>query len=206
MYDLIIRMEETRPKGWYSRGYLPHFDGGQIPQFITARLFDALPQNILQRFQIELERQGIENIEFEIRKQIEKFLDNGYGSCFLKDKNVGRMVAEAILFHADKKYKLIAWVVMPNHIHFLAVPFKNVRLAEITHSIKSYTAKEANKILKRTGKFWQAESFDRYVRNHEHYIKTIDYIENNPVKAGLCNDFRDWELSSAFGTGTISGK
>src|SRR5205085_11367554 len=114
--------------------------------------------NILQRFQIELERQGIENIEFEIRKQIEKCLDNGYGSCFLKDKNVGRMVAEAILFHADKKYKLIAWVVMPNHIHFLAVPFKNVRLAEITHSIKSYTAKEANKILKRTGKFWQTES------------------------------------------------
>ncbi|HEY0461755.1 MAG TPA: transposase [Pyrinomonadaceae bacterium] len=191
-------MEETRPKGWYSRGYLPHFDGGQIPQFITARLFDALPQNILRRFQIELEHKDIENIEFEIRKQIEKFLDNGYGSCFLKDKNVGRMVADAILFHADKKYKLIAWVVMPNHIHFLVVPSENVELAEITHSIKSYTAKEANKFLKRTGKFWQAESFDRYVRNYEHYIKTIDYIENNPVKAGLCEDFRDWELSSAF--------
>ena len=192
-------MEETRPKGWYSRGYLPHFDGGQIPQFITARLFDALPQNILRRFQIELEHKGSDNIAFEIRKQIEKFLDNGYGSCFLKDKDVGRIVADAILFHADKKYKLIAWVVMPNHIHFLVVPFENVKLAEITHSIKSYTAKEANKLLKRTGKFWQAESFDRYVRNYEHYIKTIDYIENNPVKAGLCKDFRDWELSSVFG-------
>jgi REP element-mobilizing transposase RayT len=187
-----------RPKGWYSRGYLPHFDGGEIPQFITTRLFDSLPQTILQKFQIELERKGVENIDFEMRKQIETFLDNGYGSCFLKDEVIAKIVADALLFHADKKYKLLAWVVMPNHIHFLAIPFENVELAEITHSIKSYTAKEGNKILQRGGQFWQRESFDRYVRNYEHYIKTIDYIENNPVKAGLCEKYTDWKFSSAF--------
>jgi REP element-mobilizing transposase RayT len=191
-------MEEKRPKGWYSRGYLPHFDRGTVPQFITARLFDSLPQTVLRRFQMELERKGIENIEYEMRRQIENFLDQGYGSCFLKDEKVGRIVADALLFHADKKYKLIAWVVMPNHIHFLAVPFENIELSEITHSIKSYTVKEANKVLNRNGKFWQAESFDRYIRNYEHFVKMIDYIENNPVKAGLCKSFRDWPLSSAF--------
>jgi len=187
-----------QPKGWYSRGYLPHFDGGEIPQFITARLFDSLPQNILQRFQLELERKGIENIEYETRKQIEGFLDKGYGECFLRNEKIAKITADALLFHAEKKYKLIAWVVMPNHIHFLAVPFENIELAEITHSIKSYTAKESNKILNRTGKFWQRESFDRYIRNYEHFIKTIDYIENNPVKAKLCDNYTDWKFSSAF--------
>lgn len=124
---------EKRPKGWYSRGYLPHFDGGQIPQFITARLFDALPQKVLQRFILELERKGVEDIEFEIRKQIENFLDQGYGECFLKNEEVAQTVADALKFHADKKYKLIAWVIMPNHIHFLAVPLEKFSLAEITH-------------------------------------------------------------------------
>lgn len=187
-----------QPKGWYSRGYLPHFDGGEIPQFITARLFDSLPQNILQKFQLELERKGIKNIEYEMRKQIEGFLDRGYGECFLRDEKIAKIAVDALLFHAEKKYKLIAWVVMPIHIHFLAVPFKDIELAEITHSIKSYTAKEANKVLNRTGKFWQRESFDRYIRNYKHFIKTIDYIENNPVKAELYENYTDWKFSSAF--------
>lgn len=191
-------MATKNAKGWYSRGYLPHFDGGQLPQFITARLYDSLPQNVLQRFRLELQRKGVENIEYEMRKQIEGFLDKNYGECFLKEERVAKIASDALLFHAEKKYKLIAWVVMPSHIHSLAVPSENIELAEITHSIKSYTAKEANKILNRTGKFWQRESFDRYIRNHEHLIKTIDYIENNPVKAGLCENYTDWKFSSAF--------
>ncbi len=117
---------------------------------------------------------------------------------FLRDERIAKIAADALLFHAEKKYKLIAWIVMPNHIHFLAVPFKDIELAEITHSIKSYTAKEANKVLNRTGKFWQRESFDRYIRNYEHFIKTIDYIENNPVKAALCENYTDWKFSNAF--------
>ncbi len=100
-------MESKSPKGWYSRGYLPHFDGGQLPQFITTRLFDALPQRVLQNLQIELEEKGVENIEHEMRKQIEKLLDKGYGKCYLRDENIAQIIKNALLFHADKKYKLI---------------------------------------------------------------------------------------------------
>lgn len=82
---------------------MPHFDGGQIPQFITTRLFDALPQAVLQRFIFELEQKGVENVEFETRKQIEKFLDEGYGECFLKNEEIAQMVANALKYHADKK-------------------------------------------------------------------------------------------------------
>ena len=87
---------------------------------------------------------------------------------------------------------------MPNHIHYLLKPLKDVELEEITHSIKSYTAHEANKILKRKGSFWQEETFDRYIRNRKHFVNVIKYIENNPVKAKLCNKKEDWKFSSAY--------
>lgn len=87
---------------------------------------------------------------------------------------------------------------MPNHIRFLATPFENVELREIAHSIKSYTAHEANKLLNCQGQFWQHEPFDRYIRNRKHFANVIRYIENNPVKAGLWEKPEDWKFSSAF--------
>ena len=87
---------------------------------------------------------------------------------------------------------------MPNHIHFLATPLENIDLSEIAHSIKSYTAHEANKLLNRNGQFWQHEPFDLYIRNRKHFVNVIEYIENNPVKARLCEKPKDWRFSSAF--------
>jgi putative DNA methylase len=96
-----------------------------------------------------------------------------------------------------KKYRLIAWVIMPNHVHFLAKPLKKEHLPNILHTIKSYTAHEINKILNRKAQFRQHESFDRYIRNEEHFVNVVGYIENNPVKAGLCQAARDWRFGSA---------
>ena len=136
--------------------------------------------------------------DVQFRKNIEKFLDAGYGACFLKDPVVATMVADSLKFHDKKKYELASWVIMPNHLHFLVTPFENVELSAIAHSIKSYTAHEANKLLGRTGRFWQVEPFDRYIRNARHYRSVIRYIENNPVKAGLCKTAVDWKFSSAY--------
>jgi REP element-mobilizing transposase RayT len=87
---------------------------------------------------------------------------------------------------------------MPNHIHFLLKPFEHHSLSDIMHSIKSFTALRANKFLQRSGKFWQEDYFDRYIRNYEHYEKTIAYIENNLVKAKLCGKPNEWKFSSAY--------
>ncbi|HKP69346.1 MAG TPA: transposase [Pyrinomonadaceae bacterium] len=182
--------------GWYKRN-LPHFDGGEIPQFLTFRLFDSLPQSVLQQFREETEGQGKAG-EAIFRKNVEKYLDNGYGQCFLKNRDVAQIVANSLRFHDGAKYLLDSWVIMPNHAHILATPFPGIELSEIAHSIKSYTAHEANKVLGRTGQFWQHEPFDRYIRNSRHYWNVVRYIENNPVKAGLCREATDWEFSSAF--------
>src|SRR5712691_7664651 len=103
-----------------------------------------------------------------------------------------------MLFHDGKRYQLSAWVVMPNHVHFLATPCVGVELSAILHSLKSYTSHEANKILGRTGQFWQVEAFERFILDDDHYTKTIAYIENNPVKAHLCEKPSDWQFSSAW--------
>jgi REP element-mobilizing transposase RayT len=183
--------------GWYHRGYLPHFDGGQTPQFFTFRLFDSLPQSIVSKWRSETANQG-EAGKTLFRKRVEKYLDKGHGSCFLREQRVAELIENSLLFHHRKKYELTAWVVMPNHIHFLAKPLPDVELREIAHSIKSYTAHEANKLLNRQGQFWQHEPFDRYIRNRRHFMAVIRYIENNPVKAGLCVRAEDWRFSSAF--------
>ena len=102
----------------------------------------------------ELEREKDENAKIILYKRYEAYLDQGYGACFLKDERVAATVQEALLHHDASRYKLISWVVMPNHAHFLIKPVNNHSLSEIMKKFKSYTSHEANKILQRNGKFW----------------------------------------------------
>ena len=184
------------PKGRYSRGYLPHFDGDELTQFITFRLVDSMPQEVLERWRLELERGKITDTDF--RRRIEFYLDQGYGACYLRDAQIARMIEENLFNFDGVKYKLHAWVVMPNHVHLLLTPRNGYALEQIVHSCKSYTANQANKILGRSGRFWFPEAFDRFIRNQRHFENTFAYIENNPVKAGLCEKPSDWRYSSAY--------
>ena len=187
------------PRGWYTRGYLPHFDAGETrTQFITCRLYDSLPQNVLARIKAEIDLRKPENIQRETFILAEKYLDNGYGKCFLKKRAVAQIVKDSLLKYDGDRYRLIAWVVMPNHIHLLLRPFPGHKLEKIMHSFKSFTASESNKILDRNGEFWMRESFDRYIRDEDHFARAFRYIENNPVKARLCSLPEDWEFSSAW--------
>ncbi len=126
-------------------------------------------------------------------------MDSGHGACWLRYPEIAAMVRDALRFHDGKKYDLKAWVIMPNHAHILLVPNEGEHLDKILHSIKSYTAQKANKLLGRSGQFWQHESFDRYIRNAKHYQAVVRYIEENPVKAGFCSTPEEWIFSSAYG-------
>ncbi|MFL6373461.1 MAG: transposase [Pyrinomonadaceae bacterium] len=107
------------------------------------------------------------------------------------------MVQAALLKFHDERYRLDSWVIMPNHVHVLLRALADHPLDKILHSIKSFTALEANKMLGRRGRFWMREAFDRYIRSEAHYGHVIHYIENNPVKARLCGTPEEWEFSSA---------
>ena len=144
--------------GWHNRGYLPHFDGGQLAQFITFRLYDSLPRDVIVRWKEELKLEQSAEAASMFRRKIEAYLDQGWGSCYLQNPDVARMVENALLFHDVTKYKLSAWVVMPNHVHILSTPAAGYGLAEIMHSIKSFTSNEANRMLDRAGRFWQKDT------------------------------------------------
>lgn len=183
--------------GWHSRGYLPHFEGGEIPQAITFRLAGSLPKEFLLRLESELAGLPQEVASREKHKKIEEFLESGAGIAWLGEPRVARLTERALLHFDEARYRLHAWVVMPNHVHVLITPFEGFTLSTILHSWKSYTAKEANRLLHRNGQFWQEEYFDRYIRTEEHYRRAVEYIESNPVMAGLCKKKEDWPFGSA---------
>ncbi|MDX2042137.1 MAG: aminotransferase class I/II-fold pyridoxal phosphate-dependent enzyme [Acidobacteriota bacterium] len=188
------------PRGWHSRGYLPHFDGGEVLQFVTIRLHDSIPAHVLRQWMIELEQQVADESERSIalHHKIEAFTDQGHGECWLRQPEIAEIVEQSLLHFDGERYRLSAWVVMPNHVHFLLAPMEGQSLSKILQSLKTWSAKSANNILKRLGQFWMPDYFDRYIRSEKHYCDVVAYIENNPVKAKLCGDAADWRFGSAW--------
>jgi REP element-mobilizing transposase RayT len=179
---------------WRSRGYLPHCDGLSRQQFITYRLADSLPQAVLQR--LDAECPGTDQ-DPERRARIEAYLDTGHGSCVLRNTACAAVVEDNLLHFDGERYRLIAWVVMPNHVHALIDLPPGTSLDAVVHSWKSYTAKHINRLIDGTGTLWQREYWDRYIRDMEHLQKTIAYIDHNPVAAGLVRSPMDWRFGSA---------
>jgi REP element-mobilizing transposase RayT len=193
---LVLSKQENRD-GWHSRGYFPHFDGERVTQHVSFHLFDSLPQSVLAHWRQELRLRPQQETDLELRKRIQEFLNRGYGSCFLRDDRLAAIVENALLCFDGQRYSLHSWCVMPNHVHTLFTPAKEFKRSEILHSWKSFTAHECNKLLLRSGRVWEREPFDRYIRNEQHFRNAVQYIENNPVKARLCERPEDWEWSSA---------
>lgn len=130
-------------------------------------------------------------------KLIDQYEDAGIGECLLRDDRIAQIVQDTLLFNHQKKYEMICWCIMPNHVHTLIAPVEGMSLSEIMYDWKSYTTHAINKALNRKGKVWMMEYFDRFIRDNDHFQKVVNYIHNNPVKAGLVADPTEWRWSSA---------
>jgi len=127
-----------------------------------------------------------------------------YGPMYLRHEAVAAIVVASLHRGVELgHYDLHAFVVMPNHVHVLLTPL--VPPSRLLKSLKGCTAREANRVLRRTGEaFWQRESYDHWVRNETEFQRIAAYIENNPVKARLARRACDYRWSSAaeaIGTG-----
>lgn len=182
-------MVEHPPKGWHNRGYLPHFDAAGVYQMITYRLADSLPKHVIQKLINDSDN------DLERRKQYELKLDTHLGSCILKKSNVAQIVLDAWMHWHKQKYNLIAYTIMPNHVHLIIDHFSQSSLGTLVHSWKSFTAKEINKRLQCSGPVWSKDYWDRYIRDETHYNNAVQYILENPVKAGLTSSPEAWEFS-----------
>jgi REP element-mobilizing transposase RayT len=179
-------------KDWHSRGYVPHFDKQDLIQSITFRLVDSLPKHLVD----SLKEAKDVSADPEKRRRTESYLDAGYGECLLENSEIANLVQDALLYFNNERYRLLAWVIMPNHLHVIIRVFDGHPLDQVVHSWKSFTAFKANTILGREGRFWYPDYFDRYIRDEKHLENAVEYIENNPVKAGLVSDARAWPYSS----------
>jgi REP element-mobilizing transposase RayT len=186
---------------WRSRGYLPHFDVPNLVQAITFRLADSVPAQIIAKWKDELRIQpgtiATDPAQVALRERVAQFEDSGHGACHLRDSRVAEMVEKALLHFDGDRYRALAWCVMPNHVHVVVETMEAHRLSEVMHAWKSFTSKQANQILGRNGTFWMAEYFDRFVRDEKHLRTAIEYVHQNPARAGLVKDPCDWQFSSA---------
>jgi putative transposase len=174
-------------KGWHSRGYLPHFDSPEAVQFVTFRLADSLPKAVVETLRRN-------DVRFD---RLDPELDTCRGECWLGKPEIASMIQDALLRFDGERYRLRAWCLMPNHVHVVIEVLAAHSLGAIVRSWKSFTARRANELLGREGPFWHADYYDRYMRDDEHLARTIEYVEKNPVKAGLAGNAPDWPWSSA---------
>jgi putative transposase len=181
-----------------------------FPIFLTWNLDGAMPAEAIKRLQAErerLERQPVRAGETARERRIregkllfacaDRILDGARsGPLDLASPEAAKIVENALLFGARERYQLFAWCVMANHVHTLLTP--RWELKKVTQGIKGYTAHEINGIIGRRGqRFWQDESYDHWARDEQEMHRIIQYIENNPVAAGLRERAEDWPWSSA---------
>jgi putative transposase len=177
-------------KGWHHRSYLPHFDGGAVVQSITFRLADSLPRHVYDAILSS-------KTDKDRFRRLEGLVNQGRGACVLKQRDIAAVVENALLFFDGERYRLLAWAIMPNHVHVMIEQIEGHALGSVVHSWKSFTANTINKILGSSGEVWAPDYHDRFIRNLDHYEYALAYIEQNPVKARLIGRAEDWAFSSA---------
>lgn len=194
-------MDELVYRGWYNSRKLPHFDGPSLTQFISFRLADSLPSDRLRQIKAELRtlphaRQGIER-----RRKMEYWIDRGLDCCALAHPQMAAVFLEGLRLHEGRRYRLLAWCIMPNHVHILIEA--HYSLPRIVQSWKSYSGRWAigNNVRLGlgipVGSVWARGYWDRFIRDEQHFRTAVNYIHENPVKAGLCKAADSWRWSSA---------
>jgi putative transposase len=204
----------------YYRRHLPHILPNQAIFFVTFRLVNSLPHSIIEALKNEYNSDKALTEYKKTDPLIKKLPDDFYRRYFLDfdrfldaqqsennwlcEERIATIVSDAIHYRDIIKYDLICFCIMPNHVHLvveiLEKHYANTKttekyLVKVLQSLKSYTAKEANNLMKREGQFWQSENYDRVIRDEKELERVINYVVNNPVKSGLVSEGRDWPFT-----------
>ena len=175
---------------------LPHWQQPGATVFVTFRLADSLPRELIEGWRQERDAWRRWNPEPWSEKQdreyrrrftatIEAWLDEAYGACLLRCVDCAKIVGETLNHFDGERCHQHAWIVMPNHVHALFSLIEGHTLETLLKSWKGFTARSINSLLLRRGAFWQKDYRDRLVRSHEHFVHCARYIRENPEKADL---------------------
>ena len=137
--------------------------------------------------------------KFNLREQYFEAFDNALEKNlnephWLRDDKISSIVLQSLLFQHEINYNLWSACIMSNHVHVVLSTLKDSPLLNvILQNHKKFTAVKSNKVLRRSGQFWEEESFDTIIRNDRHFFNAVNYCIQNPVKAGLVNHWKDWK-------------
>ena len=225
---ILSGFARLQPGSYYhSRGYLPHLEFPETIQHVTYHLADSLPKEALARIKEEERCQAgdgrtRENCQAGAWRAWDEYLAMGYGSCVLREPVIAEMVQKSFLHFDGERYRLFAWVVMPNHVHVLFQPLAEWSVSKIVASWKSFTGRRIAEFVRARGegsregrsheglyqagvwqadRIWHREYWDRFIRNQRHFEIVVHYIHENPVRAGLVAKAEDWLWSSARSLG-----
>ena len=209
----------------YYRQNLPHIQPLGAAFFVTFRLKDSIPSVKLFQLRKEYEASiaNIQGESSALEKKFmcenrkrffaayDRLLDDAQaGPHYLKQPEIAQLVEKELHRFDGDFYDLVCYCIMSNHVHILIdtslqVPegleyddFETMEfepLQNIMKRIKGPTAIYANRLLNRSGKFWQRESYDHYVRNEKEFQNIITYILENPVKAKLVEEWKEYPFS-----------
>jgi REP element-mobilizing transposase RayT len=178
------------------RNHLPHWRQDRVSCFLTFRLGDSIPAALLAKWREDRDRWRLANpnpwsaeTEAEYHKRfsaaIDRYLDEGYGSCLLREPANAQIVATAFEHFDHSRYLLHAWVIMPNHVHMLLSPCVEFQLSRVVAGWKRFTATKIHAGNGGSGSLWQKDYFDRFIRDWDHFINVARYIRRNPSKGQL---------------------
>ncbi|MGC9523529.1 MAG: REP-associated tyrosine transposase [Anaerolineae bacterium] len=205
-------MSPTDYERYYVR-HLPHVQPISATFFVTCRLAGTIPQRVRSALLEEAKREGehLDRLEDSNERRQQAYLfhrrsfgrwdavldSSAQGPTWLREERVAQMVAESLHYRQDKVWDLLAYCLMPNHLHIVFTPLVDSdghcpTATAIMQSFKGYTAHKANVLLHRQEAFWQHESYDHWVRDEDELARIITYVINNPVKAGLVEHWEDW--------------
>ncbi|MBK7106383.1 MAG: transposase [Ignavibacteriae bacterium] len=187
----------------FHRRNLPHFYRPNSTYFVTFRVKNSIPLDVLLQLNTkfnEVKLNAAANNIYEINNEYFFEYDNlihkyelGY---YLNNFDLANVVKFEIHKFDKKEFKLICYSIMPNHVHLIFHLLENARnVGKIMQTLKRIAAFRMNCILNKTGSFWQSESYDHIVRNPDELEKLIEYVLMNPVKAGIVEDWRDFEYN-----------
>lgn len=186
--------------------HLPHWRKEGASYLVTFRLTDSLPAEVVIEMKRQakawLQRLAIATADHEGRlpeeirqewglfqshqlRKLDQMLDEGRGECVLREKAQREIVTQALHYFEGRRLVLHAYVVMPNHVHVLGQPLPSHSLENLCGSWKRHTSRLIQGRLNRRGSLWQAENFDRIIRDPQHFAQSVRYIAKNPLKAGL---------------------
>jgi REP element-mobilizing transposase RayT len=188
-----------------TRHRLPHWRQGEVPVFVTFRLSDSLPKAV---FEAWLERREAflvshpepwdevteELYHLQFSDQIDEELDAAHGCCVLRDARISGIVEDRLRKFHDDRYRLLNFVIMPNHVHVLFIPSDDETLPDILKGWKGVSSRLVHREgFSELNPFWQPDYFDRLIRGPEHLERTFEYIRENPAKARLTSGYLYWE-------------